>query len=89
MQGENFVIGIINSLKMKFINFNRIDRKLEKEIKAKIFVEWPELDLDSTYNQIAETLDPKYRDLLSVFTLDSDEQAFDIDIAILTSLLKG
>ena len=59
--------------------------KIENEIKERIKKSWPEADVQKSYNQIAEIL--KSRDLLTVFSLDSG--AFEIDIAILTSLLKG
>lgn len=69
-----------------------IDGKLESEIKMRIMKEFDmdkKEDIDKHYAQVKETLHPDNRDLLTVFALDSNEQAFDIDIAILTSLLKG
>jgi hypothetical protein len=65
----------------------KIDKKLENEIISRIKDIWPEANVSKTYKQIEETLG--YRDLLTVFSLDSGDQAYDIDIAILTSLLKG
>ena len=63
------------------------DEKLEAEIKSRIKKEWKNANVDKTFLQIEETLG--HSDLLSVFSLDSGEQVYDIDIAILTALLKG
>jgi hypothetical protein len=50
--------------------------------------EWGDKDNDAIVNNIKKILEPKYSNLLTVFRLESQE-VHDIDIAILTALLKG
>ncbi len=64
-----------------------MDENTRNEILNKIKKQWPEKSVNSAMKNLEEIL--KYPHLLSVFRLDSNEQANDIDVAILRSLLKA
>ncbi len=64
----------------------RVDEKLENQLRMKVRKEWGDKDMDIVMQNIKTILE--YPKLLSVFRLDSRE-VHEIDIAILTALLKG
>jgi hypothetical protein len=71
------------------IDTSEKDSKFENELKARIEKEWGKKDLEKTLNQVKEVIQPENSRLLSVFSLDSGDHVQDIDVAILTALLKG
>lgn len=66
-----------------------IDGHLEKEIETKIKVIWPDKDPKPIKSKIFQILDAKYSHLLTIYELDGSEKPMDIDVAILSSLLKS
>jgi hypothetical protein len=70
-------------------NASEKDFKFENELKARIQKEWGEKDVEKTFEQVKEVIQPENSRLLSVFSLDSGDHVQDIDVAILTALLKG
>ena len=64
------------------------DHKFDNELRARIEKEWGKKGSEETLRQVKEIIDPKNSRLLSVFSLDSGDRVQDIDVAILTALLK-
>lgn len=56
--------------------------KIKKELGDKVNVQ-------EVYEQVKQVIKKENKHLLSVFSIDSGDQVHDIDIAILTALLKG
>ena len=65
----------------------RLDDNLKQEILTKIESQWPGKNSIEILTHFEETLQKP--ELLSVFKLDSNGQANDIDVAILRALLKA
>ena len=64
------------------------DHKFDNELRARIEKEWGKKGSEETLRQVKEIIGPKNSRLLSVFSLDSGDRLQDIDVAILTALLK-
>lgn len=64
-----------------------MDTELRKEITERIRTIWPNKPTEEILKHFEEVLE--YSHLLTVYSLDSDEQANGIDIAILRALLKA
>ena len=63
------------------------DNELFDKVKKMISDEWSDKDIDSRVSWVRECLDR--RDHMTVFQLDHETSAKDIDLAILQALLKG